>query len=67
MDLISWFSGVIAFGVSLPLEEILKLSGPPMISMGADLLHFIFFFALNEVRWWLGKVWAVSSRFVIGR
>jgi hypothetical protein len=65
--LISWFPGVITFGVALPLEEILELSRPPVISVAVNLLHFIFFFALNEVRWWSGKVWAMGGHFVIGR
>jgi hypothetical protein len=66
MDLVSWFPYVVALQVALPFEEILKLSGPSMILVAADLLHFVLLFALNEVRWRLGKVWAMSGHLVIG-
>jgi hypothetical protein len=67
VDLICRFPGVVAFGVPLPFEEILELSSPSVTSMTADLLHFIFLLALDEIRWWLGKIGAVSGRFAIGR
>jgi hypothetical protein len=67
MDLVSWLPGVVAFQVSLPFEEILRLSRLSKVSVAADLLHFILFFTLNEVRWRSGKVWAMSGHFVIGR
>ena len=63
--LISWFPGIIAFGVSFPFDEILKSSGPAMTSVVNNLLHFIFFFSINQVRWWSGEVGSVCCGFLI--
>jgi hypothetical protein len=67
MHLAGRFPCVVAFGISLPLEEVLELSRLSMTSVTVDLLHLIFLFALNEVRWWLGKVRAMCSCFTIGQ
>jgi hypothetical protein len=47
VDLVSWFPGVVAFGVPFPLDEELEGSGPSVASMINDALHFIFFFSIN--------------------
>jgi len=61
------FPGIVAFGVSLPFDEILERSGPSMTSVAKDTLHFIFFFSSDKVRWWSGEVRAVCGSFAIGR
>ena len=60
------FPCVITIGVSFPVDQILQGSIMPEVSMIADLLHFILFFIINQLRWWLGEVWTVRGCFVIG-
>jgi hypothetical protein len=51
MDLIGILPGVVAFGVTLPLDQILQgLALPPGL-VGVYLLHFVFFFPINQIRW----------------
>jgi hypothetical protein len=52
MDLRDWFPSVITFGVSLPFDEVLKGSRPPMTSVADDALNLIFFFAINQIWRW---------------
>jgi hypothetical protein len=59
MDLIGVFPSVVAFGVALPFDQILQGLGPPPGPMGAYLLHFVFFFSINQIRWRLGEVGAM--------
>ncbi len=66
MDLISWFPCVIAFGISLPFDEILESFRPSVLSVCDDLFDFILFFSVDEIRGWLGEVWAMRSCFMIG-
>ena len=65
VDLISWFPCVVAFGISLPFDEILKPFRPSELSVCDDSFDFVFFFSINEVRGWSGEVWAVCSSFMI--
>jgi hypothetical protein len=57
MDLIGVFPSVITFGVALPFDQILQGFAPPPGPMRTYLLHFIFFFSINQIQWWSGKVW----------
>jgi hypothetical protein len=65
MDLISIFPGVVAFRVALPFDQILQglLTSPCLMS--ADLLHFVFFFSINQIRGRSCKVWSVGWRFSV--
>ena len=45
------FPGVIAFGVALPLYEILQLLFLPMTSVAPDGLDLILFLVVDKVRW----------------
>ena len=65
MDLISWFPCVVAFGVSLPFDEVLKPLRSSELSVCDNSFDFIFFFSVNEVRRRSGEVWAVRSCFMI--
>jgi hypothetical protein len=67
MNLRSWFPSVVTFGVSFPLDEILKGSGPPMTSVANDALDFVLLFSINQIRRWAREVWSVSRCFLIGR
>jgi hypothetical protein len=57
---------VVCFGVSVPLDQVLEFLVAFMILVTADLLHFIFCFSVNKVRWWPGEVGSVCSCFAIG-
>jgi hypothetical protein len=59
MDLIGIFPSVVAFRVTLPFDQILQGPGPPPGPMGTYLLHFIFLFSINQIRWRSGEVGAV--------
>jgi hypothetical protein len=50
MYLVSRFPCVVHIWVSFPLDEVLEHSGPAEMSVINDMLHFIFFFSLEEVR-----------------
>ena len=65
VHLVSWFPGVVTFGVALPLYEILECSGTSMMSVVPNLFHLILFFIINQVRWGLGVVWAMGICFNI--
>src|SRR5579863_7749949 len=60
MYLVSWFPGVIALRVALPFEEILELFLLCMTSVASYLLHFVFRFSRDKVRWWSGIVGSVG-------
>src|SRR5579863_8592293 len=60
--LVSWFPGVIALWVAFPFEEILELFSPSMTSVASYLLHFIFRFSRDKVRWGSGIVGSVGVR-----
>ncbi|SRR6266446_8033203 len=65
VDVVSWLPCVVAFGVSLPFDEILELLQSSKLSVCNDLFDFVLVFSVNEVRGWLGKVWAVHRCFMI--
>ena len=65
MYLVSWFPCVVTFRVSLPLDEILESSSPTMTSVVNDTLHFVFLFAVNQVRWWSGEIGPVCCGFLV--
>jgi hypothetical protein len=59
MNALDRLPGVLAFGVSLPLDEVLQASGPPMTSVAPNGLDLVLFFAIHEVRWGPREVLAV--------
>src|SRR5579863_7084386 len=61
--LVSWFPGVITFRVAFPLKEVLELFSPPMTLVAPYLLHLVFRFSRDKVRWWSGIVGSVRVRF----
>jgi hypothetical protein len=66
MDIISWLPGVIALGVSLPLDQVLQGMTAPEAPMVPDGLHLIFCFVFNKVQWWLGEIWSMLCHLMIG-
>ena len=65
VHLVSWLPCVVTFGVSFPFDEVLESSGPAMTSVVDDMLHFVFFFSVNQVRWWSGEIGSVCCGFSI--
>ena len=65
MHLVSWFPGVVTFRVSFPFDEILEPSSLTMTSVVNNALHFVFFFSVNQVRWWSGEIRSVCCGFLI--
>jgi hypothetical protein len=59
MDLIGVLPSVITFRVTLPFDQILQGLVPPPGPVGTYLLHFIFRFTINQIRWWSGEIWAM--------
>ncbi len=57
--MVNQFPGVIAFGVALPLYEILQLLFLPMTSVAPDGLDLILFLVVDKVRWGSGVVFPV--------
>jgi hypothetical protein len=66
MDLRCWFPSVVAFWVSLPLDEILEGSGSSMTSVAGDALDFKLLFSINQIRGWTREIWSVGGCFLIG-
>ena len=64
---VSWFPGVVTFGVAKPLDKVLKGSRASMMSVAPYLLHFVLRFSVDKVRWWSGEVRSMGGCFVIGR
>ena len=65
MDLVSWFPCIVAFGIPLPFDQVLKSFCPSELSVCDDSFDFVFFFSIDKVRRWLGEVWAMRSCFMI--
>jgi hypothetical protein len=59
VDLIGVLPSVVAFRVTLSFDQILQGLALPPGTVGMYLFHFVFFFAINKIQWWLGEVRAV--------
>jgi len=59
VDLISILLGVVAFGVTLPFDEILQCLAASPSLVAVDLFHFIFFFSINQIRGRSGEIWSM--------
>src|SRR6266851_288603 len=60
-----WFPRVVAFRVSEPLDQVLQMFSPPLMSVAADGLDFILFSPPHEVGWQPGVVFSVFFCFAI--
>ena len=52
------FPGVVSRGISFPLDEVLKISSLPEVTMIGDGLDFVLFLPINDV--W-GRTWKIVS------
>jgi len=59
LDVVSWFPGIITFGVALPLDKVLQLFLPPLTSVASDGLDLILFFIVDKVRWGSREVFSI--------
>ena len=66
VHLTCWFPCIVTFRVSFPFDKVLECLRLPMTSVVDYLLHHIFFFSSDEVRWWPRIVRSVLIGFVIG-
>ena len=53
---------VVAFGVSLPLDQVLELPSPAVTAMVSNRLDFILLLIIDEVRWGPREVLPVLIR-----
>jgi hypothetical protein len=60
------FPGVVAVGIPLPFDQILELLASTLEPVVDDGLHFVLFFASDQVGWWPVEVGPMSGSFVIG-
>jgi len=65
MNVVSWFPGVIAFGIPFPFHKVLEHSRLPMMSVVDQMFYFIFLRPLDKVRWGPGEVGAVDGVFLV--
>jgi hypothetical protein len=65
VHLVSWFPGVVTFGVAPPLYEIVELLHSPLMAMVPNLLHLVLFFVVDQVRRGSGVVGSVGVRLSI--
>ena len=62
LDVINGLPGVVAFGVSFPLDQILELSPPAMTAMVSNRLDFVLLPIIDKVRWGSQEVLPVLIR-----
>jgi hypothetical protein len=67
VDLIGIFPSIVTFRVPFPLDQVLQGPAPPPGPMGMYLLHFIFFFPINQIQWRSGEVWPMWLGFSVSR
>jgi hypothetical protein len=51
LDVLDGLPGVVAFGVSLPPDQVLELSPPAVTTMVSNRLDFILLSIIDKVRW----------------
>jgi len=56
------FPGVIAFGIPLPLDQVLELPSPAVMAMVSNRLNFVLFPIIDKVRWGSREVLPVLIR-----
>ena len=62
LDVFDGLPGVVAFGVPLPLDQVLELSPPAVTAMVSNRLDFVLFSIIDKVRWGSREVLSVLIR-----
>jgi hypothetical protein len=62
LDVFDGLPGVVAFGVSLPLDQVLELPPPAVAAMVSNHLDFVLFSIIDKVRWGSREVLSVLLR-----
>jgi hypothetical protein len=65
LDMISWLPRVVAFWIALPLDKVLQLFSPPLMSVASDGLDLVLFFIVDKVRWGSREVFSVFFCFYV--
>jgi hypothetical protein len=59
------FPGIVTCGISFPLDQVVYLVPSSFLFHVQYLFYFVFFFAIDQIWWWSGKVRAVEFCFLI--
>jgi hypothetical protein len=62
LDVFDGFPGVVAFGVSLPLDQVLELPPPAVTAMVSNRLDLVLLSIIDKVRWGSREVFSVLFR-----
>jgi len=62
LDVLDGFPGVVAFGIPLPLDQVLELPPPAMTAMVSNRLDLILLSIIDKVRWGSREVLSVLFR-----
>jgi hypothetical protein len=62
LDVINGFPGVIAFGISLPFDQILELPPPAVTAVVSNCLDLVLLPIIDKVRWGSREVLPVLVR-----
>ena len=62
LDVFDGLPGVVAFGVSFPLDQILEPPPPAVTAMVSNRLDFVLFSIIDKVRWGPREVLSVLIR-----
>jgi hypothetical protein len=57
---------IVTVWVAFPLDQVLKLTLTPSVSVIDDGFHLVFLLTLDEIRWWAREVGTVGLRFDVG-
>src|SRR5258708_3536954 len=65
VNILGWFPGVVAFGVSLPLHIVLEHLRSPMTLVIDQVFDLVLFSALDQIRWRFRKIGAMDGVFLV--
>src|SRR5258708_34663120 len=65
VNILGWFPGVVAFGVSLPLHIVLEGSRPPLTLVVDQVFDLVFFSTLDQIRGRFRKIEAMDGVFLV--
>ena len=66
LDVLDGLPGVVAFGVPLPLDQVLEFPSPAVTAMVSNCLDFVLLLIIDKVRWGPREVLPVLIRLFEG-